>query len=220
MHSSTSSRSCSISECKHSSRALCICCNQYLCIEHLKDHSDKQNDSQLTSLTAEINILSDHFHHTSLVEPYFLKTLDQWRTDSHRTIDRFYETQRRHFEQFIQENRDKQRKEIDHLRLKILDLIREQNATQDDIQLIKDSIQLIEKDFNDLQHLQCNIRPLVIDFSRGWHSGSMRLLVRYQRFDSFPRLGLVDVTVHGNGRINKNQKKTCISMWTSSSLPL
>jgi hypothetical protein len=26
--------------------------------------------------------------------------------------------------------------------------------------------------------------------------------------------------VHGNGRINKNQKKTCISMWTSSSLPL
>jgi hypothetical protein len=163
MRSSVLPRSCSISGCNHSSRALCICCDQYLCIDHLKDHSDKQNNTQLTSLTAEINILSDHFHHMSLVEPYFLKTLDQWRADSYRTIDRFYETQRRHFEQFIQENRDKQRKEIDHLRLKINDLIREQNATQEDIYFLKDSIQLIEKDFNDLQHLQCNIRPLIID---------------------------------------------------------
>jgi hypothetical protein len=120
MRSSALPRSCTVPGCKHSSRAVCICCNQYLCIDHLKDHSDKQINSQLTSLNAEINILSDRFHHISLAEPYFLTTLDKWRSDAYRTIDRFYETQRRHFEQFIQENRDK-------------------------------------------QHLQCNIRPLVID---------------------------------------------------------
>jgi septal ring factor EnvC (AmiA/AmiB activator) len=155
MRSSASPRSCTISGCKHSSRALCI--------DHLKDHVDKPNDIQLTSLTAEINILSDRFHYTPLVESCFLTTLDKWRTDAHRTIDRFYETQRRHFEQIIQQNRDKQRKEIDRLRLKLNDLIREQNATQEDIYLIKNTIQIIEKDLNDLQHLQCNIRPLVID---------------------------------------------------------
>ncbi|CAF4238036.1 unnamed protein product, partial [Adineta steineri] len=113
MHSSTLSRSCSISGCKHLSRALCICCNQYVCIDHLKDHSNNQNDTQLTSLTTDLNILSDRIHYTPLVDSFFLTTLEKWRTDAYRTIDRFYETQRRHFEQFIHENRDKQRKEID-----------------------------------------------------------------------------------------------------------
>ncbi|CAF3974716.1 unnamed protein product [Rotaria sordida] len=163
MYSSISPRSCSNPGCKHSSCALCICCNQYLCIEHLQNHSNKQNDHQLTSLITEINILSDRFHHVSLVEPYLITSLDKWRTDAYRTIDHFYETQRRHFEQFIKENHDKQRKEIDHLRLKINDLIREQNATQEDINLIKDTIKLIEQDLNDLSNIQCNIRPLVID---------------------------------------------------------
>jgi hypothetical protein len=132
-------------------------------MDHLKEHPDNQSDIQLTSLITEINILSDHFDHISLVEPYFLTTLDKWRSDAYCTIDRFYETQRRQFEEFIQENRDKQQKDIDQLRLKINDLIRDQNTSQEDIYLIKDTIQLIEKDFNDLQHLECNIRPLVID---------------------------------------------------------
>ncbi|CAF1020312.1 unnamed protein product [Adineta steineri] len=163
MHSSALSRSCSISGCKHLSRALCICCNQYVCIDHLKDHSNNQNDTQLTSLTTELNILSDRIHYTPLVDSFFLTTLEKWRTDAYRTIDRFYETQRRHFEQFIHENRDKQRKEIDYLRLKITNLIHEQNITQEDIIQIKNTIHIIENDLNDLQHLQCNIRPLIID---------------------------------------------------------
>ncbi len=129
MRSSALPRSCTVPGCKNSSRAVCICCNQYLCIDHLKDHSDKQMDSQLTSLTAEINVLSDRLHHISLAEPYFLTTLDKWRSDAYRTIDRFYETQRRNFEQFIEENRDKQRREIDHLRLKMINLIRDQNTS-------------------------------------------------------------------------------------------
>ena len=163
MRSSAVTRSCTSPGCKHSSRAVCICCNQYLCIDHLKDHSDKQTDNHLTRLTAEINVLSDRLHHTSLIEPYFLTTLDTWRNDAYRTIDRFYETQRRHFEQFFQENREKQRKEIDRLRLKITELIHDQNSSQDDIYLIKETIQFIEKELHDLQHLQCNIRSLVID---------------------------------------------------------
>ncbi|CAF1289543.1 unnamed protein product [Rotaria sp. Silwood1] len=163
MRSSISSRSCNNPGCNNSSRALCICCNQYLCIEHLKDHTDKQNDLQLNSLITKINVLSDRFHHISLVQPYFITNLDKWRADAYRTIDRFYETQRRHFEQFTQENQDKQRNELERLRLKINDLIREQNTTQEDIYLIKDTIKLIEKDLNELSNIQCNICPLVID---------------------------------------------------------
>ncbi|CAF3889198.1 unnamed protein product, partial [Rotaria sp. Silwood1] len=152
--------SCNNPGCNISSRALCICCNQYLCIEHLKDHTDKQNDLQLNSLITKINVLSDRFHHISLVQPYFITNLDKWRADAYRTIDRFYETQRRHFEQFTQENQDKQRNELERLRLKINDLIREQNTTQEDIYLIKDTIKLIEKDLNELSNIQCNICPL------------------------------------------------------------
>ncbi|CAF1617227.1 unnamed protein product [Rotaria magnacalcarata] len=131
-------------------------------MEHLKDHAGRQNDSQLNSLISEINVLSDRFHHVSVVEPYFLKSLDKRRVDAYHTIDQFYETQRRNFEQFIRETQDKQRKEIDHFRLKINDLIQEQNATQDYLYLLKDTIKLVEKDLNDLPYIQCNIRPLVI----------------------------------------------------------
>lgn len=163
MHSSISPRSCTHPKCQHTSRALCVCCNQYLCLEHLKEHSDKQNDAHLPSLMAELNVLSDRLHHVSLVEPFFLANLDKWRADAYRTIDRFYDKQRRDFQEFIQENQEKQRKELDYLRLKINELTHEQNATEDDIHLIKNTIKLIEKNLNDLPHLQCNIRPLVID---------------------------------------------------------
>ncbi|CAF3765041.1 unnamed protein product [Rotaria socialis] len=163
MRSSISPRSCSNPGCRNSSQVICDCCNKYLCMEHLKDHAGRQSDSQLNSLISEINVLSDRFHHVSVVEPYFFKSLDKWRVDAYHTIDQFYETQRRNFEQFIRETEDKQRKEIDHFRLKINDFIREQNAKQDDLYLLKDTIKLIEKNLNDLPYIQCDIRPLVID---------------------------------------------------------
>lgn len=163
MRSSISSRSCTYTGCRNLSQALCICCNQYLCIEHLKEHADRQNDAQLNSLMTEVNILSDRLHHVSLVEPYYLKTLDKWRLDAYRAVDHFYENQRRYFEQFIHETQDKQRKEIDELRLQINDLVRNQNASQNDIHSLKDTIKLIERDLNDISRIQCNIHPLVID---------------------------------------------------------
>ncbi|CAF4750729.1 unnamed protein product, partial [Rotaria sp. Silwood2] len=93
----SASRPCVFNECKRPSRALCICCQQYLCRDHLKEHYDLIN-SQLPSLADQINALSDQFNNSVLLESSGLTRLQQWREDAHRTVDQFYETKYRQFE--------------------------------------------------------------------------------------------------------------------------
>ncbi|CAF1564779.1 unnamed protein product, partial [Rotaria sordida] len=52
------SQPCAIDGCKRTSRALCHCCQQDLCIFHLNEHNDLLN-SQLNPLVDEINTLGD-----------------------------------------------------------------------------------------------------------------------------------------------------------------
>lgn len=49
---------CVINKCNRVSRALCHCCNQNICILHLKEHYETLT-SQLNPLTDEINVLEN-----------------------------------------------------------------------------------------------------------------------------------------------------------------
>ena len=49
---------CAITTCKRASRALCYCCQQGLCMQHLKEHNDLLL-SQLNPLVDQINGLGD-----------------------------------------------------------------------------------------------------------------------------------------------------------------
>ncbi len=53
-----SSQPCEICGPKRTSRALCNCCQQYLCRDHLKEHDDLLND-QIEPLVDNINQLAD-----------------------------------------------------------------------------------------------------------------------------------------------------------------
>ncbi|CAF3920583.1 unnamed protein product, partial [Rotaria sordida] len=75
---------CTITECPRISRVLCYCCKNNYCIEHLKDHNDIYL-SQLYQLTNDINKLSEYFR------GQYRQQLDQWRHESHQTIDLYYE---------------------------------------------------------------------------------------------------------------------------------
>ncbi|CAF3013514.1 unnamed protein product [Rotaria sp. Silwood2] len=158
----SSSQPCAVSGCKRPSRALCNCCQQYLCRDHLKQHDDLI-DAQLPLLADQINALSDQFNNSTLLESSGLTELKRWRDDAHKTVDQFYERKCGQFGQFVQEKQDKQRKELDRMRSNLNELIREQEATQIQIDSITESIRSLEKDVNNLQHVHFNINPLVID---------------------------------------------------------
>ncbi|CAF2802593.1 unnamed protein product [Rotaria sp. Silwood2] len=157
-----SPRPCVFSECKRPSRALCIFCQQYLCLDHLKEHDDLIS-AQLPPLADQINTLSNQFNKGVLIESSSLTELKQWREYAHRTVDQFYETKYRQFEQFIQERKDKQRKELDRIRSNVNKVIQEQEATQEQINSMTESIRSFEQDVNNLQHVHFHISPLIID---------------------------------------------------------
>jgi hypothetical protein len=158
----TSSRVCSIATCKRPSRAFCHCCQQNLCIGHLTEHSDLLN-AQLTPLANEINEIFEQFNNVSSLEPACFTELEKWRQDAHRTVDRFYETKKREFEQLIHRERNKQETDLNRLRDQVNELIREQETTQEHIESISDSIRSFQRQVNRFQSPQFTLSPLTID---------------------------------------------------------
>ncbi|CAF4365793.1 unnamed protein product, partial [Rotaria sp. Silwood2] len=142
-----------------SSFALCHCCQGHLCINHLKEHSDLLN-SRLIPLADEINSLLQRIQSDSSNESSCLKDLEKWRREAHQTVDRFYETKRK---QLINEIGKDKKVELNLLRNKIDELIQEQDATQDQIDLITEDIHSIQRAIDEFQNLSLTIRPFTID---------------------------------------------------------
>ncbi len=157
-----SSRVCDINTCKRSVRALYYCRQQNLCIVHLNEHSDLIN-AQLIPLSDGINSLFETFNNISLVQSTFLSELIAWRQETHRMIDRFCERKQLEFEELFERERNKQKKELDRLRNEINELIREQEATQENINSINESMRFFQQTIQQFQFPQFRISPFIID---------------------------------------------------------
>lgn len=151
---------CSISECPRLSRVLCYCCTKNYCIEHLKNHNDLYL-SQLYQLTNEINHLSEYYH------DQYRQQLDQWRHQSHRTIDLYYEKKCQELDKQKNPNEklNQNRQIIEWIKLKIIELIREQNTSQQQIDSLKAAINALQREFQQIsqEDFQLNIPPLTFD---------------------------------------------------------
>ncbi|UJR12740.1 hypothetical protein I4U23_016914 [Adineta vaga] len=158
----SSIRSCQINECKRSCRAMCLCCQQYLCLNHLNEHENLIN-SQIPLLTDQINSLSDQFNNNIEFEVSCFNDLNQWRENAHQTVEQFYQRKYEQYQEFIQMKRGKQKKEFNEMKINFNKLIQEQEATKEEIDSMKESIQFIEKDISELQHFHSIINPLIID---------------------------------------------------------
>ncbi|CAF3323937.1 unnamed protein product [Rotaria sp. Silwood2] len=152
-------RACAIKKCEVFSCAVCHCCQNDLCLDHLKQHKDQLN-AQLIPLANQINTFLDgleHFDPTSLSS---FKVLEQWRISAHATVDQSYERKRH---ELFEQQKNKPLEKI-HAARDILDqLIRKQGATRENIDSLSNDIRLIEQEISALQKIQINLHPLVID---------------------------------------------------------
>src|SRR5947207_1161481 len=121
------SQQCAIKDCKRASRTLCHCCNQNLCRDHFNQHDDLLN-SHLIPLTDEINALADRLTTINInkITNASHQKLNQWRIDSHKIIDQFYEEKCQELYQYVIGNIDKQRKSVVNLHFKMAELIEKQ----------------------------------------------------------------------------------------------
>ena len=160
------SQICHITSCKYISRALCYCCKQDLCIDHLKEHHDLLN-AKLTPFVDEINTLGNELlsiNIENLINESH-KKLEQWRLDCYKVIDQLFENKLQEIDQHFRLRVDQLRKELDHIRSKLFDLIHQQQATFSDINQLTLQINNLKEKINHNETISFHIDlyPLKID---------------------------------------------------------
>jgi hypothetical protein len=157
---------CAIDQCKRTSRALCHCCNQNICLLHLKEHYDKFV-SELNPLTDEINLLDNRLItiDIKILTEKSRQQLEQWRNECYQTIDRFFEEKYQELEELIIGKISKQKNELSLIRTILTKLIEEQEASQQEIDLLKTKISQLNENLKNIEHLSIHttIHPLSID---------------------------------------------------------
>ncbi|CAF3019632.1 unnamed protein product [Rotaria sp. Silwood2] len=189
---------CAINKCKRISRALCHCCNQDICLLHLKEHYDIIL-AQLNPLTDEINAIDNRLiaiDIKDLIEEC-RKQLEEWRDKYYKTIDNLFEQKYDELEQMIINKVDKQKDGISLTRRTITKLIEEQEASQQDINLIKTEIHQFNENVNNICNKNADLHSVLsstcktIDFS-GIKSPIIGTNDRYLLFHQNLYLCLID----------------------------
>lgn len=165
-HAIVMPRTCAIEKCKRKSRSLCPCCNKNVCNEHLKEHDDL-NNPKLNPLINEFNTLDEQFKSSNtekLIGDCRQKLL-QWRDDSYKIINQLYEQKLQELDQRCLKKLNEQRTQLNRIRSKMTELIRQQESNQENIDSITLTVRHIRDEIKAIEntHLQIDIRPLTID---------------------------------------------------------
>ncbi|CAF0949127.1 unnamed protein product [Rotaria sp. Silwood1] len=159
------SQLCANEKCMRTSRWLCDCCQQYLCLQHLNEHNALLI-STLNSLNDEINVLENRLETLNIDKAMVnsREKLEQWRQDCYKKIDCLFKQKCQELD-LVNEAIDQQREELNRIRLKIPELINTQETTREDIDFLTSSIRQLEKNMHSIEQgcLTINTRPLVID---------------------------------------------------------
>ena len=158
----SSSRQCANDKCQRLSRALCNCCEKYLCLDHLKDHTDRLNE-QLTPISDQFNRLADQLNNISLEKTMFIKELDRWCSEAHQQIQFFYQQKRKEFETFLKEEKEEQANQLKKIRHKFEQITDREEATKDNIQLLINNLQSIEQQIYFINNPEFNLIPMIIN---------------------------------------------------------
>jgi hypothetical protein len=141
----TMSQTCDITSCKRPSCALCHCCQQNVCLPHLKEHQDALI-SQLNPFVDQINAPGDRlkaFNTENMIDNCRQK-LEQWRVECHRKIDHFFEQKCQELDQSVAGKLSRLREEIDRVQPKIAELIREQDVTRRDLDSLTSTVAQVD----------------------------------------------------------------------------
>jgi hypothetical protein len=160
------SQQCAVTKCNRTSRGLCDCCQQNLCLQHLNEHNASLI-SQLNPLTDEINALGDRLKTLNIQKAVggCHQKLEKWRMDCHRKIDHFFEQKSKELYRLFDEKVQKQQEGIVRIQSKVAEVIREQETTRQDIDSLASTIRQLESNMNKIEQMCFTIttRPLLID---------------------------------------------------------
>lgn len=160
------SQPCAVDKCGRSSRALCHCCQQNLCRDHLIEHDDLLN-SRLNPIADEVNQLNDKLNHLDinnlLVNAH--EQLEKWRQEGYRKIDEFVNEKQRVLHESISSKVTKISEEITQLKTCVGQLIKKQDTTVEDLRNLSSIINTVRQEIGKLEYkyVGLNVKSLEID---------------------------------------------------------
>jgi hypothetical protein len=116
------------------------------------------NDFQSLSLTDDIHKLCDRINKISINESSFIKNLEEWRNEAHEIIDKFCKLKS---DEYIRRTKE----EIDRLQETVNLLSSDHDAAQDYIDWVKETIEIIHQQLDELQQIQTKFSSLQIENS-------------------------------------------------------
>jgi hypothetical protein len=160
------SQTCAITPCNRTSRALCHCCQQNVCIVHLNEHNDILN-SRLNPLVDIMNTLGSRIQSIDIRKTFgnCRQKLEQWRLESHKKIDEFFEQKCQELDQIIVEKLNEQQEEMNKIKSRIDELLREQQVTRQDIYELSSIMDHLEREINniDTKFVEIHTHPLTLE---------------------------------------------------------
>lgn len=150
---------CVIDKCELVSLALCQCCKQDLCIDHLNEHAQQRNKN-LLPLMDRINLLTARFEEFVQSEKSPVKQLKIWREQAYKVVNEFYEKKSRELTDHVFE---RNRIQIDQIQESITALLRKKGGAQQDIERLSRSLDEIEEFLQKTPHLTVELPALVVD---------------------------------------------------------
>ncbi|CAF1017183.1 unnamed protein product [Rotaria magnacalcarata] len=150
---------CTITKCDCNSYAKCDCCQQIICLFHLKEHRDLLI-SQLNPLINQITILENRVKAFTAEKMIgnACETLQQWRIDCYKKIDKFIEEKSQQLTAYVNNKIDKQRDDIDQIRSKVTKLINKEKLNGQHLDSIKSKIIDLEKEITKTEQTTFHIQ--------------------------------------------------------------
>ena len=160
------SQPCAIASCPRVSRALCHCCQQNICLLHLNEHNDLINQ-QLKPISESLDFLNRRLHtiNVSKTIENCRQKLEQWRADSHKRIENFFQQKCEELDRLINEKLDEQQEEIKCLEKSIQQVYERQETTFDDIDYLTQSIDHLKREIKNIEEsfVQIQTNPIIVD---------------------------------------------------------
>lgn len=160
---------CAILFCKRLSCALCHCCQQNICLSHLKEHQDLLI-SQLNPLVDQINTLGNRLKTINIEDRVInaRQKLEEWRVHCHQIIEHVFQKKCQELDGHIIEKVNKQREEVSRIQFKAAELIHEQQASRGDLDLLTLTIDNLEREMNKIEQTSFNIRCQSLEIDENW----------------------------------------------------
>lgn len=137
----------------------CFMSTYNCCSENTSMNNIEQSNFESLLLVDDIDKVSNRIEKISINQLSFIKNLEEWRNEAHEIIDKFCQSKH---DEYIQRTNE----EINHLKDKLNLLNSDHDDAADDyIHWVKETIQIINQQLNELQQIQSKFSPLKIDKS-------------------------------------------------------